>query len=109
MKQSVKAILIASSCLLSANSAIAKETSRPAHYVGDLQYASFCRAVVLDDVRVLRASLSRQVGRIAGSHRAVLRRVTEEDGLKCNGESLIDFSKSRNASNVFAYLTYANR
>ncbi|MFC3095576.1 hypothetical protein DRW07_08340 [Alteromonas sediminis] len=78
-------------------------------YSGDLQYASFCRAVVLDDLRILKASLSRHVGRIAGSEKDVLRRVVQSDGLKCNGKGLIDFSKRRNARQVHTFLTTETR
>ena len=73
--------------------------------MGDTQFAGFCKAIVLDDVKVLRSSLSRNVGRIGASQREVLRLVTSEDGLTCNGISLIDFAVERDASAVREYLT----
>ncbi len=56
-------------------------------------------------VRVLRSSLSRNVGRIGASQREVLRMVTSEEGLTCNGSSLIEFSVERHADAVHEYLT----
>lgn len=74
-------------------------------FIGDTQYAGFCKAVATDDVRGLRANLSRNVGRIAATEREVLRMLTAEDGLTCNGVNLIDFSVQRDASAVHDFLT----
>jgi len=74
-------------------------------FVGETQYAGFCKAVVLDDVKVLRSNVARNVGRIGASQREVLRMVTAENGLTCNGTNLIKFSEERNADAVRDYLT----
>ncbi|NDV90078.1 DUF3718 domain-containing protein [Alteromonas sp. 345S023] len=89
-------------CALNANAAGPQKNVR---FVGDTQYAGFCKAIVLDDIKVLRSSLSRGVGRIGSSQREVLRMVTSEDGLTCNGVNLLDFAVKREANEVREYLT----
>jgi len=74
-------------------------------FVGETQFSGFCKAVVLDDIKVLRSNLARNVGRIGASQREVLRMVTAEDGLTCNGVNLIKFSVERDANSVHEYLT----
>ncbi|WP_394223981.1 DUF3718 domain-containing protein [Alteromonas gracilis] len=86
---------------ISANAAAPQKELR---FVGETQFAGFCKAVINDDIRVLRSSLSRNVGRIGASQREVLRMVTSEEGLTCNGSSLIEFSVERNANAVYEYL-----
>tara|TARA_Y100000296_G_scaffold48247_1_gene55278 strand:- start:163 stop:492 length:330 start_codon:yes stop_codon:yes gene_type:complete len=83
----------------------AAEPEKAIRFTGETQFAGFCKAVVNDDVRVLRSSLSRNVGRIGASQREVLRLVTADEGLTCNGSSLIEFSVERDASAVYEYLT----
>jgi hypothetical protein len=87
---------------INANAAAPQKDIR---FVGETQFADFCKAIVNDDVRVLRSSLSRNVGRIGASQREVLRMVTSEEGLTCNGSSLIEFSVERDANAVHEYLT----
>lgn len=108
MKKSLKKVVLASTFTMFSVAALAHDTAKPAQFVGDVKYASFCEAVVLDDVRVLRNSLSRKVGQIGSNQRQVLRRVMESDGIKCNGENLMEFSKRRNASDIHAFLNEAN-
>ncbi|RDV27404.1 DUF3718 domain-containing protein [Alteromonas aestuariivivens] len=84
--------------------ALAAAPEKDVRFVGDTRFSSFCKAVVMDDVRVLRSSLARNVGRIAASQREVLRMVTSEEGLTCNGASLIEFSVQRDASSVHEFL-----
>ncbi len=100
----VKAALVTATFAftISANAAAPHKQVR---FVGETQFAGFCKAVVNDDIKVLRASLSRNVGRIGASHREVLRTVTSEEGLTCNGSSLIEFSVERDANAVHEYLT----
>ncbi len=97
--------LAATAALSFAFNAVAAGPQKDVRFVGDTQFAGFCKAIVLDDVKVLRSSLSRNVGRIGASQREVLRLVTSEDGLTCNGISLIDFAVERDAMAVREYLT----
>lgn len=103
MKAIVKSL--AAVLTVAAVSAPAFAADKEYRFVGDTQFAGFCKAVATDDVRALRVNLSRNVGRIAATEREVLRMVTAEDGLTCNGENLVEFSVHREASDVHEFLT----
>ena len=100
----IKAIAV-SATLLSVCSANAAAPQKDVRFVGETQFAGFCKAIINDDIKVLRSSLSRNVGRIGASQREVLRLVTSEEGLTCNGSSLIECSVERHADAVHEYLT----
>lgn len=103
----MKAIVKTLAAVLSvaAVSAPAFAADKEYRFVGDTQFAGFCKAVATNDVRALRVNLSRNVGRIAATEREVLRMVTSDDGLTCNGENLVKFSEQRDASDVHEFLT----
>ena len=86
-------------------SAFADITAEGVRFTGDTEFAGFCKAVVKDDVRMLRSSVSRNIGLIGDSQREVLKVVSAKDGVTCNGVSLIEFSQSRDASNIYQFLT----
>lgn len=90
---------------IASSHAFAAVSEQGVRFVGETQFAGFCKAVINDDIKVLRSSLSRNVGRIGASQREVLRMVTAEEGLTCNGSSLIEFSVERDATAVLEYLT----
>ncbi|WDT87813.1 DUF3718 domain-containing protein [Alteromonas sp. 009811495] len=98
----LSALLVSSAITFSVSAAAPQKDVR---FVGETQFAGFCKAIVNDDIKVLRSSLSRNVGRIGASQREVLRMVTSEEGLTCNGSSLIEFSVERDANAVYEYLT----
>jgi hypothetical protein len=98
--------LIALSMALCALNASAKLGSpEKVKYAGDLAYKNFCKAVVKDDVNMLKRSVRSKVGLVADSKRAVLKILTAADGLECNGVDLISFSEQRKASKVYQYLS----
>ena len=74
-------------------------------FSGDSDYAGFCKAIVTNDVNLLRRSVRNKVGLVAPSSKDVLRILISENGMKCNGISLIEFSRQREANEVYAYLT----
>ena len=74
-------------------------------YAGDLQYSGFCRAIVKDDVSLLKRSVGNKIGQVASTRRDVLEKLISENGMKCNGKDLIKFSQLRGAKQVYAYLT----
>ena len=104
LANAVKVLAVTATVAFSVN-ATAAVPQKDIRFVGETQFAGFCKAVINDDVRVLRSSLSRNVGRIGASQREVLRMVTSEEGLTCNGSSLIKFSEERHADAVHEYLT----
>ena len=74
-------------------------------FIGDTHYSNFCKAVLMDDVSLLKRSLTQKVGELASSRRSVLRMILSESGMRCDGADLIEFSKQREATEVYAYLT----
>ena len=97
LAKTVKVLAATATVAFSIN-ASAAAPQKDVRFVGETQFAGFCKAIINDDVRVLRSSLSRNVGRIGASQREVLRMVT------CNGSSLIEFSVERHADAVHDYL-----
>ncbi len=89
LANAVKVLAVTATVAFSVN-ATAAAPQKDIRFVGETQFAGFCKAVINDDVRVLRSSLSRNVGRI---------------GATCNGSSLIEFSVERHADAVHEYLT----
>ncbi len=83
----------------------ANETRDDVRFIGETEYAGFCKAVVQDDVSVLEKNVNRYVGKLAGSREAVLERVTAKDGLLCNGDNLIVFAERRGAQAVHRFLS----
>ena len=90
-----------------ANAHLSNDVESKVRYVGDVEYAGFCQAVVEDNVAKLKTKIAHKVGTIAASRKDVLKKLTAEDGMSCNGESLVEFSKQYNAEQVSAYLNSA--
>lgn len=74
-------------------------------FTGDPQYANFCKAVVEDDLRLLKRSIMSKVGLVATSSQGVMRKLISVDGVKCNDLDLVKFAEQRKASHIQAYLT----
>lgn len=74
-------------------------------FAGDRDYAGFCKAIVTNDVNLLKRSVRNKVGLVAPSSQDVLRILISENGIKCNGIDMIEFSRQREANEVYAYLT----
>ena len=99
----MKKSLMVIAALISFNSAAELNGDKQFKYTGDVEFAKCCQAVVTDDLRLLKSSLSRKVGVLAGSRKDVLNLLIDE-GMTCNGSDLIEFSKQRDADDVHAYL-----
>ncbi|MDP5030068.1 MAG: hypothetical protein NWQ54_07485 [Paraglaciecola sp.] len=76
-------------------------------FAGEIAYADFCKAVVTDDLNLLKRTIRSKVGEIAHSSNHVLRKLMSEDGMKCNNTDLLEFSKQREAKDVQAFLSRA--
>lgn len=100
MKSLIVPILTAASFGVSAHEPFDKELV----FVGNTQFASFCKAVVEDDVSLMRRSFSKKVGVLATSKEGVYELLLEAENLACNGKGIIEFSKERNAEQVLSYL-----
>lgn len=101
----MKTLILATLAMASA-STMANDV-KPSRYklVGDMDYSSFCKAVLQDDVALLKTSLIRKVGVVASSRKDVLRKIlSPQDGMTCAGSNLMDFAKTRQADDVYAFL-----
>lgn len=79
-------------------------------FVGDMEYTSFCKAVLKDDVSLMRRSFNNKVGVVASRKRDVYEVLLSQENLACNGLGIIEFSKERKAEQVLSYLqTYSQK
>jgi hypothetical protein len=101
----MKKILIATLAMSAFTASAHMESESAYRFAGDRGYSSFCKAVVTDDLKMLKRSITNKVGLVAGNRKDVLRKILADDGMTCNGIDLIEFSKQREASEVNAYLT----
>ena len=101
MKKLVLASVVFSALSFTANASMKAEVK----FVGDVEYASFCKAVVNDNVKLFKRSLKRFVGPLGGSKQDVLNRVLDNNNVQCSGQNLTDFASSRDAQKVAAYIT----
>lgn len=90
-------------CALNASAKLG--SSDKVRYAGDLEYSSFCKAVVKDDVSMLKRSIRNKIGVVATSKQGVLEKLTAAGGMECNGTDLVSFSEQREASEVYKYLS----
>ena len=105
--KTLKTIAVISAMTVSAMAAASTEDTASldnVKYTGDMKYAGFCKAVLENSVDGLRLVANRSVGEVAASRRGVIRAVTADNGVTCNGKSLIEFSIEKNAGDVHAFL-----
>ncbi|GAB5380567.1 MAG: hypothetical protein Alis3KO_18980 [Aliiglaciecola sp.] len=100
----MKKCLIAITALAAMSANASMFDSNEYRFKGDTYFAGFCKAVLMDDVKMLKHQLRSQVGKVAGSTDGVKRAVTSVNGVQCDGKDLITFSKEREANSVLAYL-----
>lgn len=77
-------------------------------FSGDLDFSGFCKAVLTNDVTMLKRNIRSKVGVIATNEKGVLKRLVDQNGMRCNGEDLVSFSIQRQSPEVQAYLTQAD-
>ena len=106
IKNLIKVIATVSLCVsATAGAALNTDKSEKDYlFKGDVEYATFCEAVLNDDLSLLKTSIRHQLGDVASSKRSALRILLSDNGVKCDGENLVEFSIQREASNVYAYL-----
>ncbi|MFT6896213.1 MAG: hypothetical protein ACJA13_000614 [Paraglaciecola sp.] len=100
-----KVILTSLLALMTFTASAGMESSSKMRFSGDIEYSSFCEAVVNDDLDMLKRSVRNKIGLVARSSKGVMRKLISDDGVTCNGVDLIRFSEQRRASQVNAYLT----
>lgn len=100
----MKKLTLASMLLLVSAANAHESHDQNIKFVGDHSYKNFCKAVTEDNVRLLRSSFASKIGVVAGNKRETFRVLLNGDNLSCNGKSILEFSKERNAGDVVAYL-----
>ena len=102
MKKLAIAVLLSSSLSFAASAST--KATESVKFQGDMKYASFCEAVVNDDIKLFKVALSNLVGDLGYSEKFVLKRVSTKNGVKCGGQNLIEFSENRSADRVLSYI-----
>lgn len=105
MRDTMKKLIAVSILFASLNASAKMGSTENIKYAGDLDFKSFCEAVVKDDLNMLKRNLRNKVGIISSNHIVVLDKLLGSDGMQCNGLDLVTFSKQRNASKVLSYLS----
>lgn len=102
----MKILLVLCTLLVSSFSHAAMAPKSDYKFVGDLKYATFCKAVIEDNVELLEKSIKRHsADQYYSSRENFLKRAFSDDGIKCNGVDLLAFSKMRDAVETYAFLT----
>ena len=96
--------VVVAAATLSFNANAALGGSKQVKYVGDTEFASFCKAAVNNDADLFKRSVSRQVGVIASSKQRVLDVVLNAENISCAGKGLVEFSESRQATEVVNFI-----
>ena len=73
-------------------------------FVGDKNFKNFCKSAVTNNVDLFKRAISKQIGNLGFSKQQVMDKVLQADNVTCDGESLGEFFKSREASNVMSYI-----
>jgi hypothetical protein len=104
----MKKLLILATLISASFAASAHNVSKAeVKFAGDRDFSGFCKAVLEDDVSMLKRNVRAKIGLVAPSSDEVLKRLIAEDGMQCNGADLVTFSIERDASSVHAYLAKA--
>lgn len=105
----MKKLTVAALAALSLCTAVSATESHDKEFIfkGDNAFASFCRAVTQDNVRLIHNSFKNKIGVVASSKKDVYRKLLDAQNLSCNGKGLVEFSKEYKAEDVLAYLETA--
>ncbi|MDU0353679.1 hypothetical protein RS130_06830 [Paraglaciecola aquimarina] len=104
MKKLIAVVTVAL-CAFNASAAMESKSKAKYKFKGDTEYSSFCEAVVADDVKMLNKSFRSKIGQVASTKSGVVSLIVSDDGVKCNGSTLAEFSRKRESSQVSAFLS----
>lgn len=82
-----------------------EQASSKYKFVGDRDYASFCKSAINNDLGQFKRAIKSKVGRLASSREEVLNIALEGENISCDGVSLAEFFEKNNATNVLDYIT----
>lgn len=105
MKKLVLATLL--SVTVSASATAAMKSQSNFKFVGDTEYAGFCKAVLNDNVTLFKRSVKRFVGPLGATKQDVLNRVLNSNNVQCAGIGIVEFSQQRSANKVAQYINSA--
>lgn len=97
MKKLLVSVVVAAASL-SFNATAALEGAKKVKFVGDTEFASFCKAAVENDANLFKRAVAKQVGVFGNSRQSTLNLVL--DNVSCDGKSIAEFSETRQATNV---------
>lgn len=103
MKNILLATLFTAALSSQANATMGSQTN--VKFVGDTEFASFCQAVLDDNVALFKRSLRRQLGTLGSTQQNVLARILNSDNVQCAGQGIVEFSQQRDASKVFKFIS----
>ena len=92
---------------LSISAGASASTSAPTvKFDGPPVFSNFCKAVIQDNVSLLKRSLRMKIDYAAANStkRKVLRELVSERGMTCNNQSLINFAQAQDAENVYSLI-----
>lgn len=90
---------------ITASAAAKMESSEDKYrYKGDTEFSGFCKAIVDDNLVLLKRSAQAKVGSFGKNNLDVIRKIAAANGMKCNGSDLLAFAKERKADEIYAYL-----
>ncbi|MDP5030222.1 MAG: hypothetical protein NWQ54_10905 [Paraglaciecola sp.] len=101
MKKLLVSVVVAAASL-SFNATAALDSAKKVKFVGDTEFASFCKAAVNNDASLFKRAVSKQVGVFANSRQRALDLVLEN--VSCDGKSIAEFSETRQATNVIDFI-----
>ncbi|MFT5676362.1 MAG: hypothetical protein ACI808_002303 [Paraglaciecola sp.] len=73
-------------------------------YVGDTQYAGFCKAAITNNVKLFKRAVRTQIGSLARTGKEVLEIVLDADNVQCAGMGISEFSEERNATKIIEFI-----
>ena len=100
----MKKLFIATIFTMSFAASASNAPAENVKYIGDMQFASFCKAVVNNDLGLFKVSLKRFVGELGSTRQRVLDRVLEDGSVQCSGKGLVEFTTERNATLIVSFL-----
>jgi hypothetical protein len=90
--------------LTSVKAKVATASTNKYKFVGDRDFKNFCKSAVTNNVAMFKRALSSQIGALGFNTKEVMGKVLEADNVTCAGESLGEFFKSREATEVLGYI-----
>jgi hypothetical protein len=77
-------------------------------FVGDTQFAGFCRSAVTNSLSLFKRAVNSQIGSLGASRKEVLNKALAANNVTCAGVGLSEFFEQRDASNIMGYVADKN-